>query len=385
LVNVTNKAKLSSNWKMKYPELNVVLVAPNFRLQALGFMALDQLGSSSSSSKSASAASNSSGNYGLWDQLVALQWIQRNIEKFGGDRDNVILFGPDSASALPLALMSNRKNQGLFHAVWLTNPTVFFNLPPKLANQHYERLIRSQSVCSLDHGGSTSRPPNDTSRLAECLMGLPGEQVVKEYLGQDDATYRLDDQNSLPIRNIFPDQFVELDGQLVEWSFPFVPNQGLKTIQSTKVDDQLRLLIGSSAEAVEYWPCPRNLHAWNWDDFRRYVGASLNSFSSETYSRACKVYSVPTITVKKDKQSLSKRSNRENESRAVEVYLKMVSDIKQICPVNELVSTLRRSRYDDRKIIRYIVEQRPSESLAKELSSSKKTNDFGGETSTTLR
>ena len=55
----------------------VIVVTPNYRVGALGFLAHPDLDNES--------AQNSSGNYGLLDQIAALQWVQRNIGSFGGD------------------------------------------------------------------------------------------------------------------------------------------------------------------------------------------------------------------------------------------------------------------------------------------------------------
>lgn len=56
---------------------NMVFVSMNYRLGVLGFLALDILSEVSST--------NTSGNYGLMDQILALEWVKANIEKFGGN------------------------------------------------------------------------------------------------------------------------------------------------------------------------------------------------------------------------------------------------------------------------------------------------------------
>ena len=61
----------------------VVLVTINYRLGPLGFLAGARLRSRS--------ADNSTGFYALQDQRAALQWVQRNIAAFGGDKHNVML------------------------------------------------------------------------------------------------------------------------------------------------------------------------------------------------------------------------------------------------------------------------------------------------------
>ncbi len=87
----------------------VVLVTINYRLGALGFFSHPEL--------SAKSPHHSSGNYGLLDQLAALGWVQRNIAKFGGDKQNVTLSG-ESAGAIDAAmLMTSPLAGGLFRRV----------------------------------------------------------------------------------------------------------------------------------------------------------------------------------------------------------------------------------------------------------------------------
>ncbi|MBR0835037.1 carboxylesterase family protein [Bradyrhizobium manausense] len=82
----------------------VVVVSFNYRLGIFGFLAHPELD-----------AEAPSGNYGLQDQLAALRWIQANITAFGGDADNVTLFG-ESAGAMAVGiLMASPLARGLFH------------------------------------------------------------------------------------------------------------------------------------------------------------------------------------------------------------------------------------------------------------------------------
>ena len=82
----------------------VLVVSFNYRLGVLGFLAHPDLD-----------AEGPSGNYGLQDQLAALRWVQANIAEFGGDPDNVTLFG-ESAGAMAVGiLMASPLARGLFH------------------------------------------------------------------------------------------------------------------------------------------------------------------------------------------------------------------------------------------------------------------------------
>lgn len=84
----------------------VVVVTINYRLGALGFLAHPAL--SKESDKGVS------GNYGLLDQLAALQWVQRNIAAFGGDPAKVTVFGESAGAISILDLLVSPLSEGLF-------------------------------------------------------------------------------------------------------------------------------------------------------------------------------------------------------------------------------------------------------------------------------
>jgi para-nitrobenzyl esterase len=84
----------------------VVLVSMNYRLGVFGFFALPEL--------AAESGRNAAGNYGLLDQVAALQWVQRNIAAFGGDPANVTIFGESAGSFSVSALMASPAARGLF-------------------------------------------------------------------------------------------------------------------------------------------------------------------------------------------------------------------------------------------------------------------------------
>ncbi|MHB8162874.1 MAG: carboxylesterase/lipase family protein [Methanoregula sp.] len=84
----------------------VIVVTPNYRLGALGFLAHPQL--------DAESPHNASGNYGIMDQQTALQWVQRNIDKFGGDPSRVTIFGQSAGAESVLVHVASPTSKGLF-------------------------------------------------------------------------------------------------------------------------------------------------------------------------------------------------------------------------------------------------------------------------------
>ncbi len=85
----------------------VVLVTINYRLGVFGFFAHPELTKES--------GKNASGNYGLLDQVAALQWVRDNAAAFGGDAKNVTIFGESAGSFAVSALMASPLAAGLFH------------------------------------------------------------------------------------------------------------------------------------------------------------------------------------------------------------------------------------------------------------------------------
>ncbi|MHC4985580.1 MAG: carboxylesterase/lipase family protein, partial [Planctomycetota bacterium] len=85
----------------------VVVVGINYRLGPFGFLAHPAL--------SAESDDGISGNYGLLDQIAALQWVQDNISAFGGDPDNVTIFGVSAGGISVCSLLTSPLAEGLFH------------------------------------------------------------------------------------------------------------------------------------------------------------------------------------------------------------------------------------------------------------------------------
>jgi para-nitrobenzyl esterase len=86
---------------------DVVLVTINYRLGVFGYFAHPEL--------RAESADQSAGNYGILDQIQALQWVQDNIAAFGGDANNVTIFGESAGSWSVNYLSASPLAEGLFH------------------------------------------------------------------------------------------------------------------------------------------------------------------------------------------------------------------------------------------------------------------------------
>ena len=89
-----------------FAHAGVVLVTINYRLGALGYLVHPEL--------TAESTYHSSGNYGLLDQIAALQWVQQNIAAFGGDPARVTIFGESAGSGSVNILQASPLAKNLF-------------------------------------------------------------------------------------------------------------------------------------------------------------------------------------------------------------------------------------------------------------------------------
>ncbi len=87
-----------------WPTKGVIGVTINYRLGPLGFLTLPEL----------KQEAGSTGNYGLYDQLAALQWVKENISSFGGDPDNVTIMGQSAGAMSVQQLCLSPLTDGLF-------------------------------------------------------------------------------------------------------------------------------------------------------------------------------------------------------------------------------------------------------------------------------
>jgi carboxylesterase type B len=168
---------------------NTVYVSLNYRLHAFGFLALDLLMNNTKSST----------NFGLMDVILALQWIEMNIKSFGGDNKKLTLFGADSGAALILAIITNPDMRSLFHSSWLIDPAVYFDKSIPNASKDNKKNFLTRTNC----------------KTIDCLRSLSPIQVVHSFLGKNDPSFRIIDQNDLPVLGIMNEQLITIDSKNV--------------------------------------------------------------------------------------------------------------------------------------------------------------------------
>jgi para-nitrobenzyl esterase len=200
----------------------VVLVSANYRLTIFGFLAHPEL--------TRESPHHASGNYGLLDQLAALQWVRDNIARFGGDPANVTIFGQSAGAVDVNVLMTSPLAKGLFQRVIAESGTVTRN--PDAVSMSMTALGALMPVKS---GPVTY---SDAATLAEAeqagekfgaslkdLRALPAAELLK-------AT-------AAPRMSIGPANGVVVDG----WVFPKPPAE----VFAKGHEQRATLLIGNNA------------------------------------------------------------------------------------------------------------------------------------------
>ena len=139
----------------------VIVVNMGYRLGVFGFFADEELAGESEN--------HTTGNYGLLDQIMALKWVQENIEAFGGDPGNVTLAGESAGSACVTALCTSPLAKGLFRRVVAESSTVTSAVPTHSFRSMEEALEAGEETKKRFHVSSASE-----------LRNLPAERIVGE-------------------------------------------------------------------------------------------------------------------------------------------------------------------------------------------------------------
>ena len=124
----------------------VVLVAIRYRLGIFGFLPHRGL---------AREADGAAGNYALMDQIAALQWVSRNIARFGGDPANVTIAGESAGGQDVGLLLAAPAARGLFHKAIMESGTPGFGLPWRSLEEGLR--LGDQADALLQAGGDVEK------------------------------------------------------------------------------------------------------------------------------------------------------------------------------------------------------------------------------------
>ena len=172
-----------------------VFVTINYRLGIFGFYANPEL--------SKESGYNASGNYGILDQIAALQWIKENIALFGGDPDNVTISGESAGSMSVSILQASPLAKGLFERV-IGESGVFFGSQGFKHGSMQTLASAEKDGLNLEHSlnkGSVAKLRKmSASDLLNAAKTISPRPMFDGYVLHDTVynTFEKDEENDVP-------------------------------------------------------------------------------------------------------------------------------------------------------------------------------------------
>ncbi|XP_056396114.1 bile salt-activated lipase-like [Hyla sarda] len=136
---------------------NVIVVTFNYRLGPLGFLSTGD--------------ANAPGNYGLWDQHMAIAWVKRNIAAFGGNPDNITIFGESAGGASVSLQTLSPHNVGLIKRAISQSGVALCPWAIQQDPLFWAKQVASKVGCPVD----------DTTALANCLRATDPRTLTLAY------------------------------------------------------------------------------------------------------------------------------------------------------------------------------------------------------------
>ena len=141
---------------------DVVLVTINYRLGALGFLELGWLDDDLAGS----------GNLGIMDQVAALEWVRDNIAGFGGDPDNVTIFGESAGAMSVTCLLAAESATGLFHKAIAQSGAAQAMATPVQAEDSARVVVERLGVSTAD---------GLRALTAEQVLAVQGQVMIEAF------------------------------------------------------------------------------------------------------------------------------------------------------------------------------------------------------------
>lgn len=153
----------------------VVVVYINYRLAIMGFFTHPELSNESEHGVS--------GNYGTLDQIAALRWVQNNIEAFGGNPDNVTIFGESAGGESVAHMMTSALAKGLFHKAIMQSPATYCQMIH--LKQQFLTYPAAEDIGKAFAGKVVS---NNGNRLSE-LRKMPAQKINETLKKERDLDF----------------------------------------------------------------------------------------------------------------------------------------------------------------------------------------------------
>src|SRR3984957_12067672 len=222
---------------------NVVIVTINYRLGPLGFLRLNDV---------TNGRIPSSGNEGLLDQIAALQWVRDNIAEFGGDPDNVTIFGESAGGMSVGALLAMPSARGLFHKAIPQSGACHTGAPVARANRVAERVLSKLAASAANPDAIRALSP------AQLLTGTlladgktPDPELGMAYQPVIDGTFVPRPAIEMVADGSASGVAVRVGSTLEEWKLFSLIDTSLHTLDRAGLGARMsRRLTAEAADAV---------------------------------------------------------------------------------------------------------------------------------------
>lgn len=237
---------------------NVIVVRINYRLGPFGWFYHPSI-------QNFQSGIDKSSNFGTLDIISALKWVNKNIELFGGDSNNITIFGESAGGHNVLSLLVSNNANGLFQkAISMSGYTTTINQEKAYIQDEHSSTsdFSSWNVVNMildDKNQSSIQESYSKNELRDILMTLSTEDFFKHY--SDRKSYQ-----ELPL--------LQSDGIVI-------PEEGLrKALSNPKYVKDVPIIAGSTRDEVKLWL------------------ASAMYFVDIDYSILGTIFRVPKVTLK---------------------------------------------------------------------------------------
>ena len=184
---------------------NVILVSVNYRLGPFGWLALNNFNQNSENKL------DQTHNFGTLDLIKALEWVNQNIENFGGDKNNITIFGESAGARNVMSLMVAPQSENLFHKA--------ISQSGYLNGDTLDQAINKPRAGSLEFVTNQlkNKFPNlskaelndfikDNEKLEVFLRSLSTDEIISFYRVSEDGSGLIDVPNVIPDGIVIPSE-----------------------------------------------------------------------------------------------------------------------------------------------------------------------------------
>lgn len=198
------------NFVKEYPD--IIMVSANYRVGMYGFIDFSDVPGGENFPDSS--------RLGILDQLQSIRWVKDNIEAFGGDPNNITIFGESAGAGTISAILTMDFEDDLFQRVIIESGSLAITND----KEGYETVGLTEAL--LERSGAENMDE---------LMDIPEKELIDIYFTPDEEETTLNDMVVMPLR----------DGNVI-------PLDGYSVIKEGK-NKNIDVMVGSNANEFNYW------------------------------------------------------------------------------------------------------------------------------------